>query len=348
MDDGSHRENGRHKAAQGQWMQHQPSMKQVMSIIAERDAAIQERNLAISEKKTAVAERDMAFLQRDTAIAERNNAIMERDSALTALQYRENSMSTAANINMSSGCPPGCQMPRGVKHMHHPHMHHQQQHHIPQMSESAYETRDMELNDSLPASPHTGRALESAKPKRGRRAKEPKTATTKAIGNKRGPKTQRKVKKESEDDLTKIMFVKTTLGYCEEEEEEPSGSKHVLLGSKSDWKQNQEMVGLNQVVYDETTMPPPVCSCTGILRQCYKWGNGGWQSSCCTTTLSTYPLPALPNKKHARVGGRKMSGSAFNKLLSRLAAEGHHDLSNPVDLKDNWAKHGTNRYITIK
>ncbi|KAG2241007.1 hypothetical protein Bca52824_096893 [Brassica carinata] len=38
-------------------MQHQPSMKQVMSIIAERDAAIQERNLAISERKSAVAER---------------------------------------------------------------------------------------------------------------------------------------------------------------------------------------------------------------------------------------------------------------------------------------------------
>ncbi|KAL3634269.1 hypothetical protein CASFOL_021323 [Castilleja foliolosa] len=79
----------------------------------------------------------------------------------------------------------------------------------------------------------------------------------------------------------------------------------------------------------------------------YKWGNGGWQSSCCTTNLSMYPLPALPNKRHARIGGRKMSGSAFNKLLSWLTIEGH-DLSNPVDLKENWAKHGTNRYITIK
>ncbi|PIN01237.1 hypothetical protein CDL12_26263 [Handroanthus impetiginosus] len=94
-------------------------------------------------------------------------------------------------------------------------------------------------------------------------------------------------------------------------------------------------------------MPVPVCSCTGVLRPCYKWGNGGWQSSCCTTNLSMYPLPAVPNKRHARVGGRKMSGSAFNKLLSRLAAEGH-DLSNAVDLKEHWAKHGTNRYITIK
>lgn len=199
-------------------MQHQPSMKQVMSIIAERDAAIQERNLAISEKKAAVAERDMAFLQRDTAIAERNNAIMERDSALTALQYRENSMVTAPAANMSA-CPPGCQISRGVKHLHHPHMHHHhQQHHIPQLTENAYETREMEPNDGLPTSPPAGSTLESA----------------------------------------------------------------------------------------------------------------------------------LPNKRHARVGGRKMSGSAFNKLLSRLAAEGHHDLSNPVDLKDHWAKHGTNRYITIK
>ncbi|CAH8381108.1 unnamed protein product [Eruca vesicaria subsp. sativa] len=340
MDDGGHRDNGRHKAPQGQWMmQHQPSMKQVMSIIAERDAAIQERNLAISERKSAVAERDMAFLQRDTAIAERNNAIMERDSALSALQYRENSMSTpgASAVANMAACPPGCQMPRGVKHIHHPQVHHQ--HHMLQLTENAYdETREMEPSDGLPTSPPP----ETAKPKRGKRVKDP-NAKTKTTANKRGPKTQRKVKKENEEDLTKIIFVKTNLDYGGEEET----SKNVLIGSKSDWK-SQEMVGLNQVVYDETTMPPPVCSCTGDLRQCYKWGNGGWQSSCCTTTISMYPLPALPNKRHARVGGRKMSGSAFNKLLSRLAAEGHHDLSNPVDLKDHWAKHGTNRYITIK
>ncbi|CAN6905478.1 unnamed protein product [Brassica oleracea] len=301
MDDGGHRDNGWHKASHGkQWMmqqhqpqQHQPSMKQVMSIIAERDAAIQERNLATSEKKAALAERDMAFLQRDTAIAERNNAIMERDSALAALQFRDSSMSTSRQ--------------------HQPHIHHQQ-HHMLQVTENAYETRETETSPPPPT-----------KPKRGRKAKEPKTPAA----NKRGPKTQRKVKKENEDDLTKLMF-----------DEEATGSK-------SDWR-SQETVGLNRVVYDETTMPPPVCSCTGVLRQCYKWGNGGWQSSCCTTTLSMHPLPALPNKKHARVGGRKMSGSAFSKLLSRLAAEGHHDLSNPVDLKDHWAKHGTNRYITIK
>ncbi|XP_010539045.1 PREDICTED: protein BASIC PENTACYSTEINE6-like isoform X2 [Tarenaya hassleriana] len=314
-------------------------MKQVMAIIAERDAAIQERNLAISEKKAAVAERDMAFLQRDTAIAERNNAVMERDNALVALQYRESSMVTTATM---SSCTAGCQISHGVKHMHHPqqhhHMHHHH-HHMTQMGENAYGSRELEPNDALPTSP-TGGTMESAKPKRGKRPKEPKT-TTSAI--KKGSKNQRKIKKESEElDLDKIMILKTQ--HYQNNDEEEAG-KHIGLGSKSDWK-GQEM-GLNQVVYDETTMPPPVCSCTGVLRQCYKWGNGGWQSSCCTTTLSMHPLPALPNKRHARVGGRKMSGSVFNKLLSRLAAEGH-DLSNPVDLKDHWAKHGTNRYITIK
>nr|CAD1835344.1 unnamed protein product [Ananas comosus var. bracteatus] len=118
------------------------------------------------------------------------------------------------------------------------------------------------------------------------------------------------------------------------------------LGAKHhEWK-GQDL-GLNQVVFDESTMPVPVCSCTGKYQPCYKWGDGGWQSACCTTTLSMYPLPVMPNKRHARVGGRKMSGSVFKKLISRLAAEGY-DLSMPIDLKDHWAKHGTNRYITIK
>ncbi|KAJ7957197.1 GAGA binding-like protein [Quillaja saponaria] len=114
---------------------------------------------------------------------------------------------------------------------------------------------------------------------------------------------------------------------------------------KSEW--DSQDVGLNLITFDESTMPVPVCSCTGVPRQCYKWGNGGWQSSCCTTTLSMYPLPQLPNKRHARVGGRKMSGSVFTRLLSRVAAEGN-DLSIPLDLKVYWARHGTNRYITIK
>ncbi|KAJ4880067.1 Protein BASIC PENTACYSTEINE5 [Raphanus sativus] len=114
---------------------------------------------------------------------------------------------------------------------------------------------------------------------------------------------------------------------------------------RKDWDVND--VGLNLLAFDETSMPVPVCTCTGTARQCYKWGSGGWQSSCCTTTLSQHPLPQMPNKRHSRMGGRKMSGNVFSRLLSRLAGEGH-DLSSPVDLKDYWARHGTNRYITIK
>jgi hypothetical protein len=317
MDEGSHRENGRHKpeqykAAQSQWfMQHQPSMKQIMAIMAERDAAVQERNLSLTEKKAAIAERDMAFLQRDTAIAERNNAVLERDNAIASYQYGDPSSMTSGN-NMSS-CPPGCQIARGVKHIHHPQPH---AHNGSHMNRIAYNPREM--HDGFPVSPV---ASEAAKLRRGKRTTKPNT---------KAPKPPRKVKKESED-LNKMIH--------------GEGDDKQLVLLKSDWKEQD--LGLNQVAFDETTMPAPVCSCTGVYRQCYKWGNGGWQSSCCTTTMSVYPLPSMPNKRHARIGGRKMSGSAFNKLISRLASEGH-DLSNPIDLKENWAKHGTNRYITIK
>lgn len=114
--------------------------------------------------------------------------------------------------------------------------------------------------------------------------------------------------------------------------------------SKVEWK---DKFGMNHIGFDERNVLVPVCSCTGELKPCYKWGNGGWQSACCTTTLSMYPLPQMPNKRRSRLSGRKMSGGAFSKLINRLASEGR-DLSGPVDLKDHWNKHGTNRYITIK
>ncbi|CAH9125882.1 unnamed protein product [Cuscuta epithymum] len=126
-------------------------------------------------------------------------------------------------------------------------------------------------------------------------------------------------------------------------------NRHVTTdGSKAEWDaQNQGGFTVNQISFNESTMPTPVCTCTGVPRQCYKWGSGGWQSSCCTTSLSEYPLPPLPHKRHGRIAGRKMSGSVFSRLLTRMSAVGH-DLSTPLDLKNYWAKHGTNRYITIK
>ncbi|XP_021743806.1 protein BASIC PENTACYSTEINE6-like [Chenopodium quinoa] len=333
MDDSGHRENGRHKPEMykpphSQWLMQQPqSMKHIMSIMAERDAAIQERNMAINEKNKALEERDMAIMQRDTAMQERNEAFMERDNALATLQFRQNSM------NGSNSCPPSCQISRGVKHMHHPQQHIQ---HPPHVGEASYDGREIQVPDALPL---TSVAPESAKPRKVKRTKEPNAASP----NKKTSKSGRKGKREGED-LNKIMFSKPQEWKGMPDMDGDDGFKQ-LGGPKSDWKGPD--LGLNQVAFDESNMPPPVCSCTGVYRQCYKWGNGGWQSSCCTTTMSVYPLPAVPNKRHARVGGRKMSGSAFSKLLSRLAADGH-DLSTPVDLKDHWAKHGTNRYITIR
>ncbi|KAK9743456.1 hypothetical protein RND81_03G240600 [Saponaria officinalis] len=325
MDEGGHRENGRHKPemykpAHSQWLMQQPqSMKHIMSIMAERDAAIQERNMAINEKNKACEERDLAIMQRDTAIQERNDAIIERDNAMAALQFRQISANGSSNT-----CPPGCQISRGVKHMHH----HQHVLHSPHEGEASYDERDVPVPEAVPMTAAPNENVKSRKVKRSKDIDE-------TSPNKKTAKSGRKVKREGED-LNKILFPKS---------QDWQGMHDMSGGKKTDWKGPD--LGLNQVAFDESTMPPPVCSCTGIYRQCYKWGNGGWQSSCCTTTMSMYPLPAVPNKRHARVGGRKMSGSAFSKLLSRLAAEGH-DLSTPVDLKDNWAKHGTNRYITIK
>jgi hypothetical protein len=70
--------------------------------------------------------------------------------------------------------------------------------------------------------------------------------------------------------------------------------------------------------------------------------NGGWQSACCTTMMSMYPLPMNPNKKGYWFPGRKMSAGAFQKLLVRLSLQ-CIDVTKPIDLKEHWAKHGINR-----
>lgn len=98
---------------------------------------------------------------------------------------------------------------------------------------------------------------------------------------------------------------------------------------------------------DGSGIPAPVCTCTGVARQCYRWGSGGWQSSCCTTNISEYPLPMSTTRPGSRLAGRKMSNGAYDKLLQRLAAEAY-DLTRPIDLKDHWAKHGTNKFVIIK
>lgn len=106
-------------------------------------------------------------------------------------------------------------------------------------------------------------------------------------------------------------------------------------------------VVINGIDMDISSIPVPVCSCTGAPQQCYRWGCGGWQSACCTTQMSVYPLPMSSKRRGARIAGRKMSLGAFKKVLEKLAAEGYN-FSNPIDLKTYWAKHGTNKFVTIR
>ncbi|KAI3946519.1 hypothetical protein MKX01_017735 [Papaver californicum] len=106
-------------------------------------------------------------------------------------------------------------------------------------------------------------------------------------------------------------------------------------------------VNINGVDIDISGIPIPVCSCTGAPQQCYRWGCGGWQSACCTTSISMYPLPMSNKRRGARIAGRKMSQGAFKKVLEKLATEGYN-LSNPIDLRTHWAKHGTNKFVTIR
>lgn len=293
----------------------------LLALMSERDTAIMERDHALAEKKAAMAERDMAFAQRDSAMAERNAAIVERDNALAALELAR---TNGFNMNNGNGFNPGYL--NGAKNFHH---HDQQPHAQPsplQLADSPYDhAREMHISYAYPIS--------TAPVSAAGKAKKPKKNSSQASPLKRPSGVLRKTKKAAGD----WRDVGMSGGG-----EDPARAASEM---KNEWKDQD--LGLNQVSFDESSMPAPACSCTGVLRQCYKWGNGGWQSSCCTMSMSLYPLPVMPNKRHARMGGRKMSGSAFTKLLSRLAAEGH-DLSASVDLKDHWAKHGTNRYITIR
>lgn len=141
---------------------------------------------------------------------------------------------------------------------------------------------------------------------------------------------------------------KTSNDLINPKEPKPKQSKK---GPSKSTKVKRERKNLNFASYessmDASGNPAPVCTCTGVARQCYRWGAGGWQSSCCTTNVSEYPLPMSSTRPGSRMAGRKMSNGAYDKLLQRLAAEGY-DLTHPIDLKNHWARHGTNKFVIIK
>lgn len=278
-----------------------------------------EQNVFNMNKKylNIIAERDAAIEERNRALLEKRKALEEREAAISqrnlAIKERNDAILERDNalsaLQHSMSNPTGFGIQGGIKRLaYNP---------VNQMhrGDPPYGATEMQILDALCKTVVTA---ECNQPPQGKRTKE-----NMAHG---GPAMK----------LTKGKRVREDLNR-------QAGSGQLKL--KNDWE--GQSLGLNRVDYDESVMPIPGCSCTGVFRHCYKWGNGGWQSSCCTTTMSAYPLPPVPNKRYARMGGRKMSGSAFSKLLSRLAAEGY-DFSIPVDLKDRWSKHGTNRYITIK
>lgn len=262
----------------------------------------------IAERDAAIYERNMALNEKKQACAERDAALQQRDEAIAERNKAQMERDNAIAALQYNNRQYGFGPPRS-KYMEHP------INHPADSSETPYYTTDMHLAEPSPLSIITSEALRShgSKQMKGKREDSPKAS-----------KSIQKKKKASKDLNRQIC----------------NGIK-----IKSEW--DSQELGLNLVTFDESTMSVPVCSCTGVPRPCYKGGNGGWQSSCCTNTMSVYPLPQMPNRRYNRIGGRKMSGSVFTRLLTRAVAAGH-DVSVPLDLKDYWARHGTNRYIIIK
>ncbi|XP_059654049.1 protein BASIC PENTACYSTEINE4-like [Cornus florida] len=314
MDDGGQRENGRQRVDYYKGVQIPWNMMPQYQLNDQNAFNMHKRIVnIIKERSVAIEERDRALSERNAAFDERDMAFQQRDTAIVerdnALRERDNAIAALQFHETTMKSTLSCGIQRGTKRVHRP------INHPTSVAEAAYNTREGHITDAFPVSAISSEVVKSRQPKRETESKVVSPTTSKS------PKKRKKIG----EDLNRRV---------------------TTHGSKAEWD-SQDFDLMNQVNFDDSTMPVPFCSCTGERRQCYKWGNGGWQSSCCTTTLSVYPLPQMPNKRHARMGGRKMSGSVFTRLLNQLAADGH-DVSVPLDLKNYWAKHGTNRYITIK
>lgn len=312
MDNGGQHENERHKmglhrGVHTQWSMMPPNQMKETNALVMNKKIMQ----VIAEKNVAIEELNRAISNRNSALDERNEAIRLRDEAITARDtaYRErDSALSVLRFHGSSMKGTLGAIQRGTKRIH---------------QCIGYPVDEAQTTDAFPLSlvkSENHVYAQQAKSNTKESKLRAKTVQTKEPV----AKSPKKVKRVGEDLNRQVT----------------------THGSKAEWDA-QDLGLMEQINFDETTMPVPVCSCTGVPRQCYKGGKGGWQSSCCTTSLSVYPLPQLPNKRHGRIAGRKMSRSVFTRLLSRAAADGHN-LSIPLDLKNYWAKHGTNRFITIK
>ncbi|KAJ0809470.1 putative transcription factor GAGA-Binding-like family [Helianthus annuus] len=60
-----------------------------------------------------------------------------------------------------------------------------------------------------------------------------------------------------------------------------------------------------------------------------------------------YMLPMSTKRHGARITDQKMSPGAFKKVLEKLASEGY-SFDIVIHLRAHWAKHGTNKFVTIR
>jgi hypothetical protein len=312
---------------------------ELMDIMAERDAALMEKSTAIAERLAAYAERDAAILQRDIATADRDAAVSNRDAALAALARVEKKSSGRARKPPQTTLD---EVMNGSKV-------------IQRMDLAEHCTFAAEFRPDATPSTHAGIMVLDSE-------------STHLQG----------VHRFSRDKESQLeIFVRTKRKATEMTDGATPRGKHPRAAPKKprNWPvthQGQELEPeregqapaanvehprvqarepevLNSRVFRSPSIPTPIpyCSCTGMNQQCYRWGNGGWQSACCTTLISMFPLPLNPKKRGSRVAGRKMSAGAFDKLLEKLVSEGVN-INLPVDLREHWAKHGTNRYVTLR
>uniref|UniRef100_A0A0D6QY34 GAGA-binding transcriptional activator n=1 Tax=Araucaria cunninghamii TaxID=56994 RepID=A0A0D6QY34_ARACU len=312
MEDEGSRLDFRHWDTLEKSLKDHPGLK-VMSVLADRDAAILERNTAFAEKKAAYAEREPTILQGDVLYADRNSVTSDRGAAVAALDYARDSV---WNTQRSLSC--GTLSSAKILQV---------------LADTPFLPREYQTLRPVSA-PFPTSVLEASQ------SEEPQNIIRHEFKIQEGEK-ERLLKRKCDGSEIKSQKPKKQRKQACKTEEVLSGEVTV-----KNEKKNLDVV-INGIVFDISTMPIPVCSCTGVPQQCYKWGNGGWQSACCTTNISMYPLPMNPKRRGARVAGRKMSGGAFRKLLERLGSEGHH-LIYPIDLKSHWAKHGTNKFVTIR
>lgn len=308
---------------------------EVIDIIAERDAAVLEKSIALTEKMAAYQERDNAIMQRDLALVDRDAAILSRDAAIATLARLERK---AAGRSRKKPQAPQDGLMHGTKMLQRV-----------ELTENC--SLASECHPSAGHASHSGIMVLDAESThcqagihRFGRDKEPDIEIYVRTKRKGANLTDVTVRgKHSQPPPKKSRNWPLTHQGQQQPGHHPEGVTQV--DDEEEEGQIREPELLKSRVYLNT--PIPYCSCTGLNQQCYRWGNGGWQSACCTTMISMFPLPMNPKKRGSRLAGRKMSAGAFEKLLEKLVLEGVN-ISHPVDLREHWAKHGTNRYVTLR